>query len=60
MSKETKLAKAMSEVHKNIPSNVEKTGKTGKVKERMLQAIAFSKAGMSKKWRGSDTGKTKA
>ncbi len=44
-----KLGAAMKEVHKNIPKNVKKTGKKGKAKEKMLRAIGFSKAGMSKK-----------
>lgn len=44
-----KLGAAMEEVHKSIPKNVKKTGKKGKAKEAMLQAIAFSKAGLSKK-----------
>ncbi len=43
------LEEAMREVHTNIPENVKKTGKKGKAKEKMLQAIAFSKAGKSKK-----------
>ena len=43
------LDSAMSEVHKDTPKNVTKTGKTGKAKEAMLRAIAFSKAGQSKK-----------
>lgn len=43
------LNEAMREVHKNIPRTVKATGKTGKAKEKMLQAIAFSKAGKSKK-----------
>lgn len=43
------LESAMREVHSDIPSNVEKTGKKGKAKEAMLRAIAFSKAGKSKK-----------
>lgn len=38
------LESAMREVHADIPSNVKKTGKTGASKEKMLQAIAFSKA----------------
>ena len=42
------LESAMREVHKDVPSNVEKTGKTGKAKQKMMQAIAFSKAGMSR------------
>lgn len=44
MAKDGKLQSAMREVHTNIPGNVEKAGKTGKAKEKMLQAIAFSKA----------------
>ena len=40
---------AMREVHRNIPRNVEKTGKTGEAKEKMLSAIAFSKARKHKK-----------
>jgi len=35
----------MEEVHRNVPKNVKATGKTGKAKESMLRAIAFSKAG---------------
>lgn len=38
------LEGAMREVHTNVPSNVKSTGKKGKAKEKMLQAIAFSKA----------------
>ena len=38
------LSAAMKEVHKRVPRNVTKTGKTGAAKEKMLQAIAFSKA----------------
>lgn len=34
----------MKEVHKNVPRNVIKTGKTGAAKQKMLAAIAFSKA----------------
>jgi len=34
----------MEEVHKDVPKNVKATGKTGKAKEKMLEAIAFSKA----------------
>lgn len=43
------LDAAMSEVHRDVPKNVKKTGKTGREKEKMLQAIAFSKAGQSRK-----------
>lgn len=39
-----KLDAAMSEVHRNIPSSVEATGKTGQAREKMLAAVAFSKA----------------
>lgn len=35
---------AMREVHTNIPRNVKATGKKGAAREKMLQAIAFSKA----------------
>ena len=44
-----KLSLAMHEVHKNIPSTVTRTKVKGKKKKKMLQAIAFSKAGLSKK-----------
>jgi hypothetical protein len=44
-----KLANAMREVHNDVPKNVKKTGKAGMAKERMLRAIAFSKAGQSNK-----------
>lgn len=40
-----KMDAAEREVHENVPKNVMKTGKTGKAKEAMLQAIAYSKAG---------------
>jgi len=43
------LESAMREVHSDVPSNVQKTGKKGKAKEAMLRAIAFSKAGQSRK-----------
>lgn len=53
MSKQYKerLEAAMREVHKNVPHNVMKTGKTGESKEEMIRATAFSKAkkGTSKK-----------
>ena len=35
---------AMSEVHRNVPTTVKATGKTGAAKEKMLQAVALSKA----------------
>jgi hypothetical protein len=44
-SKTTRLVdEAMSEVHRNVPSTVKATGKTGAAKEQMLQAVALSKA----------------
>ena len=36
--------KAFDEVHKNVPANVKKTGKTGAAKEKMMVAIALQKA----------------
>ena len=39
-----RVGAAMKEVHKNIPRNVIKTGKTGAAKEKMIRAIGFSKA----------------
>jgi hypothetical protein len=41
---EDAVESAMREVHTNVPKNVKATGKKGKAKEKMLQAIAFSKA----------------
>ena len=41
---DSRVQNAMSEVHRNVPANVKATGKTGKAKEKMLQAIACSKA----------------
>jgi hypothetical protein len=35
---------AMSEVHTSVPSTVKATGKTGAAKEKMLTAVALSKA----------------
>jgi hypothetical protein len=47
-TKKSKTAKlvdeAMSEVHRNVPKTVKATGKTGAAKEKMLQAVALSKA----------------
>jgi hypothetical protein len=44
-SKTDKLVEsAMSEVHTNVPSTVKATGKTGAAKEKMLAAVAYSKA----------------
>jgi hypothetical protein len=40
----TLLTAAMREVHNKIPRNVKKTGKKGLAKEKMLEAIAYSKA----------------
>lgn len=34
----------MREVHRNVPSTVKRANVKGKRKEKMLQAIAFSKA----------------
>lgn len=39
-----KVAEAFAEVHKNVPSTVKATGKTGAAKEKMLTAVALSKA----------------
>ena len=41
---EKKVAKAFTEVHENVPSTVKATGKTGVAKEKMLTAVALSKA----------------
>ena len=41
---EKKVAEAMHEVHANVPSTVKATGKTGAAKEKMLTAVALSKA----------------
>ena len=41
---EKKVAKAFHEVHANVPSTVKATGKTGAAKEKMLTAVALSKA----------------
>jgi hypothetical protein len=44
-SKTQKLVdEAMSEVHRNVPQTVKATGKTGAAKEKMLTAVALSKA----------------
>ena len=44
-SKTDKLVdKAFTEVHANVPSTVKATGKTGAAKEKMLTAVALSKA----------------
>ena len=45
------LGRVMREVHKNIPSTVRRANVHGKKREAMLRAIAFSKAGLSKKGR---------
>lgn len=39
-----RVESAMSEVHRNIPSTVERANVSGERKEKMLRAIAFSKA----------------
>ena len=39
-----KVERAMSEVHRNIPSTVKRANVSGKRKESMLRAIALSKA----------------
>ena len=39
------IQNAFEEVHTNVPKNVMATGKTGAAKNKMLAAIAFSKAG---------------
>ena len=41
---EKKVAEAFHEVHANVPSTVKATGKTGAAKEKMLTAVALSKA----------------
>jgi hypothetical protein len=41
---EKKVAEAFREVHANVPSTVKATGKTGAAKEKMLTAVALSKA----------------
>ena len=48
--------KAFSEVHANVPSTVKATGKTGAAKEKMLTAVALSKARAA----GADIAKPKA
>ena len=39
-----RIESAFHEVHANIPANVKATGKTGAAKQKMLTAIALSKA----------------
>ncbi len=46
--KSDKLKAAMREVHKDMPSTV-KPGMSKEKTEKQLQAIAYSKAGQSKK-----------
>ena len=53
---EKKVAEAFREVHENIPSTVKATGKTGAAKEKMLTAVALSKAREA----GADIPKPKA
>ena len=38
------IDRAFSEVHEHVPSTVKATGKTGAAKEKMLTAVALSKA----------------
>ena len=38
------VKKAFDEVHANTPKTVKATGKTGKAKQKMLVAVALSKA----------------
>lgn len=40
---------AMREVHRNIPSTVERANVSGEKREAMLRAIAFSKTRKAKK-----------
>jgi len=42
--KQSVLEKMMNEVHRNIPSTVTRANVSGTRKEKMLKAIAFSKA----------------
>ena len=42
--KVTLVDKAFHEVYSKVPKNVVKTGKTGKAKQKMMVAIALSKA----------------
>lgn len=53
---EKKVAEAFHEVHANVPSTVKATGKTGAAKEKMLTAVALSKARAA----GADIDKPKA
>jgi hypothetical protein len=39
-----KVSEAFHEVYENVPKSVKKTGKTGKAKQKMMTAIALSKA----------------
>lgn len=41
---DTRVDKAFSEVHANVPRTVKATGKTGAAKQKMLTAVALSKA----------------
>lgn len=43
-AKDGRVEEAFHEVHAKTPKSVVKTGKTGKAKEKMLTAIALSKA----------------
>ena len=48
-SNDPSIQQAFREVYANVPKNVTATGKTGKAKQKMMAAIAFSKAGRDKK-----------
>ena len=39
-----KIKAAFDEVYSNVPSTVKATGKTGKAKQKMMTAVALSKA----------------
>ena len=41
---EKKVAEAFHEVHANVPSTVKATGMTGAARDKMLTAVALSKA----------------
>jgi len=43
-SSDRKVSAAFHEVYEKVPKSVKKTGKTGKAKQKMMTAIALSKA----------------
>lgn len=43
-SRDPRVAEAFREVYQDIPRSVEKSGKTGTAKRKMLAAVALSKA----------------